>query len=175
MAKQFRDPSGWDRLSPGYRARLEGRGFTRYRYSHTKSLAAARGHKGTPERPERALRGPTGRGYGKRYDAYIKKQAAAGRPGFRPPGDILPPGEYRPYPPAELGVPPLEAGQTISDPHGYLGKDGKYYVTFTVTDWRTGEEHQVRRRLTAPEIRQFAQWLRSMGYDYIAVEYEGVK
>jgi hypothetical protein len=44
----------WDALSGAYRRRLEKAGVTRKAYESGSSLAKARGHARTPERPERA-------------------------------------------------------------------------------------------------------------------------
>lgn len=46
----------WDSLSPAYRKRLSGKGITRGQFESGVSLAAARGHGRTPERPTRADR-----------------------------------------------------------------------------------------------------------------------
>lgn len=55
---------GWDSLSAGVRARYERAGVTRGEYESGVSLAAARGHGRTPERPERAAKQPDSyRGY----------------------------------------------------------------------------------------------------------------
>lgn len=50
--------SSWESLSPSYRARLERGGITRQDYLSGASLSGARGHKATPERPERAEKNP---------------------------------------------------------------------------------------------------------------------
>ena len=42
---------GWDSLSDGYRARLQKGGISRSAYERGESLAKARGHERTPERP----------------------------------------------------------------------------------------------------------------------------
>lgn len=44
----------WDNLSPDYRKRLQNAGITKGQYESGVSLAKARGHEETPERPERA-------------------------------------------------------------------------------------------------------------------------
>lgn len=49
---------GWESLTPAYRQRLTRAGVTRAQYERGESLQAARGHAGTPERPERAVRHP---------------------------------------------------------------------------------------------------------------------
>ena len=43
---------GWDSLSAGYRARLERGGISKTAYDRGESLAKARGHQATPERPK---------------------------------------------------------------------------------------------------------------------------
>lgn len=57
--------SSWESLSPAYRSRLERGGITRQDYLSGASLSGARGHKATPERPERADRNP------ERYKEYL--------------------------------------------------------------------------------------------------------
>jgi hypothetical protein len=49
----------WDSLSVAYRNRLVRGGISREEYEAGTSLSAARGHRSTPERPERALRNPS--------------------------------------------------------------------------------------------------------------------
>lgn len=44
----------WDALSSDYRNRLQRGGITKSAYESGTSLSTARGHKNTPERPERA-------------------------------------------------------------------------------------------------------------------------
>lgn len=65
----------WDALSSGYRTRLERNGISRSDYeSGTTSLSAARGHKATPERPERAETDKEKyRDYRNRQDRLIKE------------------------------------------------------------------------------------------------------
>lgn len=58
----------WERLSEPYRRRLERAGVTRDAYEHGESLAKARGHGKTPERPSRAYKSPG------RYREYLKKR-----------------------------------------------------------------------------------------------------
>lgn len=48
----------WQNLTPAYRQRLANAGITQTQYESGASLAAARGHGQTPERPERAQRNP---------------------------------------------------------------------------------------------------------------------
>ena len=50
--------SSFNSLSPAYRARLERAGITPAQYESGVSLESARGHKHTPERPERAEKNP---------------------------------------------------------------------------------------------------------------------
>jgi len=59
----------WSSLSADYRARLERGGISRREYESGASLKAARGHKATPERPERAAKNPA------KYVEYRKRQA----------------------------------------------------------------------------------------------------
>jgi hypothetical protein len=42
---------GWESLSPGYRNRLERGGVSKSAYERGESIASARGHQRTPERP----------------------------------------------------------------------------------------------------------------------------
>lgn len=58
----------WDALSPAYRHRLEKAGITKGAYQRGASLTAARGHKETPERPERAISNP------ERYKEYLSRR-----------------------------------------------------------------------------------------------------
>ena len=58
----------WEGLSQDYRERLQRKGITRSQYESGISLAGARGHKATPERPERAEKHP------ERYEAYVFKR-----------------------------------------------------------------------------------------------------
>lgn len=55
----------WESLSPDYRGRLERKGISRSEYESGASLAGARGHAATPERPERAEQHP------EKYEAYL--------------------------------------------------------------------------------------------------------
>lgn len=48
----------WESLTPAYRRRLEAKSITRGSYESGASLAGARGHSKTPERPARADRRP---------------------------------------------------------------------------------------------------------------------
>lgn len=50
--------SGWNSLSDTYRRRLERAGISQAQYESGESLESARGHKHTPERPERAEKNP---------------------------------------------------------------------------------------------------------------------
>ena len=58
----------WESLSSDYRERLQRKGISRGEYESGASLAGARGHKATPEHPERAEKHP------ERYEAYIFKR-----------------------------------------------------------------------------------------------------
>ena len=60
----------WGSLSDAYRRRLERGGIDRESYDSGASLAGARGHEKTPERPERAEREP------EKYQEYIFKRDA---------------------------------------------------------------------------------------------------
>lgn len=59
---------GWGQLSDTYRRRLERNGVSRQDYESGISLAGARGHAATPERPERAETKP------EQYQEYIFKR-----------------------------------------------------------------------------------------------------
>jgi hypothetical protein len=63
----------WEGLNPSYRGRLERSGMTKSSYNSGASLAAARGHKATPEHPERASRSPD------KYRDYVARRAAMER------------------------------------------------------------------------------------------------
>lgn len=58
----------WGTLSATYRRRLERGGITKAAYERGESLAKARGHGQTPERPERAERQPD------KYTKYIERR-----------------------------------------------------------------------------------------------------
>lgn len=58
----------WGSLSDAYRRRLERGGVSRQDYESGVSLAGARGHEVTPERPERAEKNP------EKYQGYIFKR-----------------------------------------------------------------------------------------------------
>lgn len=58
----------WDNLSAGYRQRLERSGVTRGQYESGASLEKARGHKETPEHPERAEANP------QKYQKYLNER-----------------------------------------------------------------------------------------------------
>jgi len=58
----------WQALSAAYRKRLSRAGITKRQYESGKSLAKARGHGSTPERPERAAKKP------ERYSDYLIRQ-----------------------------------------------------------------------------------------------------
>lgn len=58
---------GWNLLSPGVRSRYERAGVSRGEYESGTSLAAARGHGKTPERPSRAKKSPN------RYRGYLQR------------------------------------------------------------------------------------------------------
>lgn len=55
---------GWDDLSESYRKRLERAGINKKAYTNGSSLSDARGHRNTPERPERAFKGTKTSRYG---------------------------------------------------------------------------------------------------------------
>lgn len=58
----------WEELAPAYRGRLASAGVTRETYASGASLASARGHAGTPERPIE-IRSGAGRNVGRRRRA----------------------------------------------------------------------------------------------------------
>lgn len=60
----------WGSLSNDYRKRLQRAGITQGDYEAGSSLANARGHAQTPERPERAERNP------KKYGNYLQRRAS---------------------------------------------------------------------------------------------------
>lgn len=62
----------WDSLNPTYRRRLERRGITGSGYESGASLAGARGHARTPERPDRADRRPDYAAYRARRDKAMR-------------------------------------------------------------------------------------------------------
>jgi hypothetical protein len=64
---------GWSDLSDSYRGRLERGGIDRESYNAGASLAGARGHGATPERPERAERDQ------ERYQDYLQRREALER------------------------------------------------------------------------------------------------
>lgn len=57
----------WEALNPRYHARLESAGYTREDYLANRSRKWARGHRHTPERPERAYKHP------ERYQEYLER------------------------------------------------------------------------------------------------------
>lgn len=59
---------GWDALSSSYRGRLERAGISEADYRAGASLGSARGHRSTPEHPERALDRP------RDYRPYLERQ-----------------------------------------------------------------------------------------------------
>lgn len=59
--------AGWEALKPGYRHRLEQRGYTRADYLAGRSRQAARGHGSTPEKPSRV------RGRETEYREYLQR------------------------------------------------------------------------------------------------------
>jgi hypothetical protein len=66
---------GWDQLSESYKKRLERAGINKKAYTNGASLSDARGHRATPEHPERAYKA------GKkqhRYGEYRQKRRAKG-------------------------------------------------------------------------------------------------
>ncbi len=62
-----RSPQAWKALKPATRQRYQKAGITRSDYLRGASLAAARGHSQTPERPERAANNP------RRYSRYTRR------------------------------------------------------------------------------------------------------
>lgn len=60
---------GWDELSQKYRNRLERNGVSKASYENGSSIAKARGHASTPERPSDAY-SVTGR---RKYRAYLER------------------------------------------------------------------------------------------------------
>jgi hypothetical protein len=58
----------WDSLSPSYRSRLARSGISRGDYESGASLESARGHKSTPEHPERA------ESNAQRYSDYLRNR-----------------------------------------------------------------------------------------------------
>lgn len=63
----------WGELSGTYRGRLERGGISQREYESGRSLAAARGHARTPERPERAMTSPG------RYKDYLDRRTSLER------------------------------------------------------------------------------------------------
>jgi len=63
----------WDSLSAMYRRRLEKNGIGRTSYQAGVPLSGARGHAGTPERPERAERKPDS------YRGYLRRRGTGMR------------------------------------------------------------------------------------------------
>lgn len=64
---------GWNDLSDSYRQRLEKGGVDQHNYNAGASLAGARGHGSTPERPERAEREQD------KYGDYLQRREALER------------------------------------------------------------------------------------------------
>lgn len=75
---------GWDDLSDSYRKRLERAGIDKKAYTNGNSLSDARGHRNTPERPERAYKGNKTSRYGayrqKRREESLRKWKGVGKP-----------------------------------------------------------------------------------------------
>jgi len=101
----------WESLDPAYRRRLERGGITPQAYTAGESLKAARGHKTTPERPERAFRNPD------LYGQYLRRRVAKGKP---VPDRIIGGGPGSPI-----------RHRIIGDSIGWAGRDTTYVAVIT--------------------------------------------